>query len=145
MRIRRQSEPHLDAAYDPPLLRDYWITQRTEGRTCHLHLICGLAVDVQDLLFICKETMVANGCTKPVGAVYHIVDGAIRCKVAFVPKFIALTRMIDLIDHKYLTVAELCISSTNPYKVLKDIKMNDMAACTVVDTVEQSRQLLDRD
>ena len=82
--------------------------------------------------------MVVNGRTKPVGAVYRVVDGAKTCKVAFVPKFIAITGMLDLIDKKFVTVTKLYANSSNAYKILKDTKMNGMAVCTVVDSLEHT-------
>ena len=79
-----------------------------------------------------------NGRTEPVRAVYRVVNGARTCKVAFVPKFIALTGMLDLIDNKYVTVTELYSNSTNAYKVLKNTKMNGMAVCTVIAALQQT-------
>ena len=114
------------------------LSKDTNGCTCQLHPICGLAVDVQDLLYICKETMVVNGRTKPVGAVYRVVDGAKTCKVAFVPKFITISGILDLIDKKFVTVTEFYANSFNAYKVLKDTKMNGMAVCTVIDALEHN-------
>ena len=58
----------------------------------------------------------------------------------FFLNFIALTGMLDLIENKYVAFPELYVIPSSPYKVLKDIKMNDMAVCTVVDTVGHSRQ-----
>ena len=79
-----------------------------------------------------------NGCTELVGAVYQVVNGVRTCKVAFVPKFIALTGMLELVDNKYVTVTELYANSSNPYKVLKDTKMHGMAVCTVIDALQQT-------
>ena len=79
-----------------------------------------------------------NGWAKPVGAVYQVVNGVRTCKVAFVPKFIALTGMLELIDNKYVTVTELYSNSNNPYKVLKDTKMHGMVVCTVIDALQQT-------
>ena len=70
----------------------------------------------------------------PVGAIYPVVDGSKTCKVAFVSKSITLTDMLDLIENNCVTFTELYAHSSNPYKVLKDTKMNGMAVCTVVDT-----------
>ena len=82
--------------------------------------------------------MVVNGRAEPVGAVYRVVNGVRTCKVAFVPKFIALTGMLKLVDNKYVTVTELYANSSNPYKVLKDTKMHGMAVCTVIDALQQT-------
>ena len=82
--------------------------------------------------------MVVNGSTELVRTVYWVVNGAKTCKVAFVPKFIAITGMLDLIDKNFVTVTELYANSFNAYKVLMDTKMNSMAVCTIIGSLEHT-------
>ena len=85
--------------------------------------------------------MVVNGRTEPVRAVYRVVHDAKTCKVAFVLKFIAITGMLDLIDKKFVTVTELYANSFNACKVSMDTKMNGMAVCSVIESLEHTKSI----
>ena len=51
--------------------------------------------------------MVKNGMIKKVGAVYRVIDGAVICKIAFVPKVLTFNGRLNDIDRQYAEMAEL--------------------------------------
>ena len=88
---------------------------------------------VGDIVLVQKENLLINGVLKEVGAVYRIVNGAISCKVGYLPRVITFTGYLEQLNGKYAVIDELYALSRNTYKVMVDTNMHGMALCRVVD------------
>ena len=104
----------------------------SEGRSCTNHMACGMTVLAGDLVLVKKEQLVMNGRIEDVGAVYRVVDGAVSCKIGYLPRVLSFLGRLDELHGQYAQVTELYALSSNMYKVLKDANMQGMAACSIV-------------
>ena len=66
-------------------------------------------------------------------AVYRVVNGAIYCKIGYVPRLLSASGLLNDIVDKYAEVKEIYALSSNSYKVCIDIEQYGMASCVVID------------
>ena len=79
---------------------------------------------IGNIVLVQKENLLINGVLEEVGTVYRVLNGAVTCKVGYLPKVITFSGYLDQLNGKYAVIEELYALSRNTYKVMVDTNMH---------------------
>ena len=113
----------------------YGLYVNTQGYSCSLHPACGMAILAGDLVYVYREWLVVDSHLEDAGTIYRVVNGAISCKVRYVPRLLSVSGLLNKIIDKYAKKKKIYPLSSNLYKVCINIEKYSMASCVVIDHV----------
>ncbi len=110
------------------------IAEKNRGRSCHKHDCCGSQLEVRSKVQLKKERLAYQdgGVEEDVLAVYCVADGAVGCKVGFLPQHLA-SKGADAYDGLYARVMEVySVQSRNSTKRQKFHRNKGVAAAKIM-------------
>jgi hypothetical protein len=101
----------------------------TNGRSCHIHEVCGEHVEEGDLLRLVPTVVTIDGKTQEAIKLVRLMDGADGCTVAFIPRILMDLPQVQRNIKSFAQVRELYRNSTNKYKKHKSYRNMGCASC----------------
>ena len=92
----------------------------TNGRSCSIHNVCGLSVQVGDILRLRQSVADINGEPELAIKLVKIVDGMEACTVAFIPRMQTRLPYVREQIGRFCMVTELYRYSANTMKIAKE-------------------------
>ena len=114
------------------------LLMNNNGRECNQHEICGEHLSVGEIVKLIPATISnINGIQEEAIAVYRIIDGAVGCRVGFVPRVQAqmLHRRNEFTITPFAVVKDLYRYSNNEYLQCKSKRNYGMACCSFIEGI----------
>lgn len=104
----------------------------SNGRSCTVHSVCGVSVQVGDVLRLVPCVVTIDHVTEPAVKCVKVVDGMDTCTVAFIPRVQSKLPQVQKHLNQFVQVVELYADSPSPYKRKKSYTNKGMARVSLL-------------